>query len=171
MPKAENFLGIGVTGYNKELLYKPLRHPECIGSVAALASFTKRNAMSRFQIVITSLLLTAFAPLTLLVQADDQSLSTVELNKVRKILSNRCFTCHGPDEAERKADLRLDTFGQATLDRDGTFAIKPGDVEASQVVTRISTDDEFTRMPPGENAVPLTSEEIALIKRWIAQGA
>ena len=171
MPKAENFLGIGVTGYNEELLYKPPRHPECIGSVAALVSFTKRNAMSRFQIVITSLLLTAFAPLTLLVQADDQSLSTVELNKVRKILSNRCFTCHGPDEAERKADLRLDTFGQATLDRDGTFAIKPGDVEASQVVTRISTDDEFTRMPPGENAVPLTSEEIALIKRWIAQGA
>ena len=53
-------------------------------------------------------------------QADDRPLSNVELNKVRKLLTNRCFTCHGPDEAERKADLRLDTFDQATINREGT---------------------------------------------------
>lgn len=118
-------------------------------------------------------LLTMFLSLAISagLQADDQQLSIVELNKVRKLLSNRCFTCHGPDEAERKADLRLDTFAQATLERDGSFAIKPGDVAASEVVTRITTNDEFTRMPPGENAVALTSEEINLIKRWISGGA
>jgi len=104
-------------------------------------------------------------------QADQEALSNVELNKVRKLLSNRCFTCHGPDEAERKADLRLDTFEQATLERDGTFAIKPGDVRASVIVDRITADDEFTRMPPGENAVALSADEVDLVKRWIATGA
>lgn len=105
------------------------------------------------------------------IQGDETPLSNVELNKVRKLLSNRCFTCHGPDEAERKANLRLDTFEQATLERDGLYAIKPGDVEASEVVARIMTDDEFTRMPPGENSVALTASEIEMIKRWIASGA
>lgn len=109
--------------------------------------------------------------LPVVLQADDQQLSHVELNKVRKLLTNRCFTCHGPDEAERKADLRLDTFDHATIDREGAFAIKPGDVEASEVVARITADDEFTRMPPGENAVALTVDEVELIKQWIAKGA
>lgn len=109
--------------------------------------------------------------ISIVAQADQEQLSNVELNKVRKLLSNRCFTCHGPDEAERKADLRLDTFDQATLDRDGTFAIKPGDVNASIVVDRVTTDDEFERMPPGEDAVALSVDEVELIKRWIAAGA
>ena len=109
--------------------------------------------------------------ISIVAQADQEQLSNVELNKVRKLLSNRCFTCHGPDEAERKADLRLDTFDQATLDRDGTFAIKPGDVNASLVVDRVTTDDEFERMPPGEDAVALSVDEVELIKRWIAAGA
>ena len=87
--------------------------------------------------------------LPVVLQADDQQLSHVELNKVRKLLTNRCFTCHGPDEAERKADLRLDTFDHATMDREGAFAIKPGDVEASEVVARIIADDEFTRDASG----------------------
>ena len=103
--------------------------------------------------------------------ADEEPLNNVELNQVRKLLSSRCFTCHGPDDAERKADLRLDVFEQATLERDGSFAIKPGDVEASELVARITTDDEFTRMPPGENPVKFTDSEIELIKRWIEQGA
>ena len=89
--------------------------------------------------------------ISIVAEADQEQLSNVELNKVRKLLSNRCFTCHGPDEAERKADLRLDTFDQATLDRDGTFAIKPGDVNASLVVDRVTTDDEFERMIPAHH--------------------
>jgi len=124
--------------------------------------------MSRLTLFLTVALTFGLTPF---VSADEKPLSNVELNRVRKILSNRCFTCHGPDEAERQADLRLDTFDQATLDRDGSFAIKPGDIDASEVVARITTDDEFLRMPPGENAVAFTSEEVALIKRWIQQGA
>ena len=61
--------------------------------------------------------------------------------EVRPILSDRCFQCHGPDEAARAADLRLDTFEHATAVRDGGAAIVPGDPEASELWYRITTDD------------------------------
>jgi hypothetical protein len=90
---------------------------------------------------------------------------------IRPILSNTCFACHGPDEAERKAGLRLDTREGAMEDRDGIQAIVPGDLEASELIYRITADDEDDLMPPRKFGKPLTPEQIETVRRWVAEGA
>src|SRR5213592_3645915 len=84
---------------------------------------------------------------------------------IRPILSDRCFTCHGPDEQARKAKLRLDVRAEAIRK-----AIVPGDAANSPLFQRITSQDEDEVMPPPESKKqPLTHEQIALFKRWINQ--
>lgn len=90
---------------------------------------------------------------------------------IRPIFSNTCFFCHGPDEEERKAGLRLDTFEGATADNDGIIGIVPGNPEASEIFYRLTTDDEDEIMPPPKHGEPFTPEEVALVRRWIEEGA
>lgn len=94
---------------------------------------------------------------------------------IRPFLSNKCFACHGPDEAERKGGvdgLRLDTLAGATADLgDGGRAIVPGDAAGSRVLERVTASDPDVRMPPDEFGKPLTAGEIDLLRRWITQGA
>ena len=84
-----------------------------------------------------------------------------------------CFTCHGPDAANRKTKLRFDTEAGARIDLGkGRFAIVPGDPERSELFRRITSADTAVRMPPPMPARdPLTPAEIDRIRRWIAQGA
>lgn len=90
---------------------------------------------------------------------------------IKPLLSNSCFTCHGPDEAERKAKLRLDTFEGATADLKGTSAIVPGDIDASELIYRITTDDPDEMMPPPELGKRLSTEQVELIRQWVKEGA
>ncbi len=90
---------------------------------------------------------------------------------IRPLLAKHCFTCHGPDEAAREADLRLDVFDSATADLGGYQAIQPGDAAASELITRITSDDSDARMPPPGAGPPLDSVAIEKFKRWINQGA
>ena len=84
---------------------------------------------------------------------------------IRPIISENCVFCHGPDEAQRHADLRLDT-------EDGAMsAITAGDHHASDLFDRISNDDANTVMPPPESNRQLTATQIKLIGQWIDQGA
>jgi len=71
---------------------------------------------------------------------------------IRPILSKHCIACHGPDEGDRQADLRLDTFTGATADLGGYTAILPGDAQQSEIIVRIVSDDPELRMPPPEHA-------------------
>ena len=98
--------------------------------------------------------------------------SAVDFEKdIRPLLSDRCFHCHGPDEKTREADLRLDRKEAAFHEQDGEAPIVSGKPERSTVFQRISTDDADLRMPPADSGKTLKKEEIALIRRWIEQGA
>jgi len=91
---------------------------------------------------------------------------------IRPILSDKCFACHGPADAQREGGFRLDVKESALGEADsGESPVVPGDAEASGVYQRIITDDEFLVMPPEESHKPLTPEEIDLIRRWIESGA
>ncbi|MEM9378566.1 MAG: DUF1553 domain-containing protein, partial [Planctomycetota bacterium] len=89
---------------------------------------------------------------------------------VRPLLSDRCFTCHGPGTAEPAGGLRLDLADEA-VDPDGFSAIVPGDVDASELVRRLSHGDPERRMPPARSKLELTEAEKDLLRRWIDQGA
>ena len=91
---------------------------------------------------------------------------------VRPILAGHCFKCHGPDPAQRKADLRLDDRKVATGPAEsGERAIVPGEPEASELMRRVSSDDADEVMPPPETKNPLSPAEREILKRWIAAGA
>jgi hypothetical protein len=90
---------------------------------------------------------------------------------IRPILSDHCFPCHGPDAAERKADLRLDTEAGSVADLGGHRAIVPGNTTASELVRRITAADPDERMPPADFEHPLAAEQIALLTKWIVHGA
>ena len=92
---------------------------------------------------------------------------------IRPILSENCFACHGPDNANRQAGLRLDVRDRAIEELEsGTRAIVPEDLEAGELVARIVSDDPDLVMPPPEAKIGrLSSEQVATLKRWIAEGA
>jgi hypothetical protein len=90
---------------------------------------------------------------------------------IRPILANRCFKCHGPDEAARQGKLRLDTPEGATAPRRHP-AIVPGDPAASELLARVTAADPDDLMPPPDAKLPaLTAAEVELLRNWIAQGA
>ncbi|MDR3713471.1 MAG: PSD1 and planctomycete cytochrome C domain-containing protein [Puia sp.] len=95
--------------------------------------------------------------------------------QIRPILSDKCFNCHGPDKNKRQAGLRLDIGSEAykaLQDHPNAHALVPGDPSASELFLRVSTKDTAIQMPPASSHLPgLTDEEIALVKKWIAQGA
>jgi Protein of unknown function (DUF1553)/Protein of unknown function (DUF1549)/Planctomycete cytochrome C len=75
---------------------------------------------------------------------------------IRPILSDNCFACHGPDQANRQADLRLD---------------RPGEWDAEEFANRILSDDDEVRMPPPKSQKTLSASQKEHLKRWIADGA
>jgi len=82
----------------------------------------------------------------------------VDFNRdVRPVLASKCFACHGPDEENREADLRLD--------------VPTEDFDADEIIHRITTTDPDDVMPPPSSPKPLTSKEAGILKRWIAEGA
>lgn len=86
--------------------------------------------------------------------------------EVRPILAAKCFSCHGSDSRDRKGDLRLDTFADATAK-----VIKPGNAAESELMQRLLSEDPDEIMPPPEKHQELTAAQKDLLGRWIAEGA
>ncbi len=105
--------------------------------------------------------------------ATTKNLGSISYNShVRPILSDKCFTCHGPDENKREAGLRLDIEEDARslLESGAGVAIDPGRVETSLLVERILTEDIGEVMPPPESNLSLTEDEKEILTNWIRQG-
>ena len=87
---------------------------------------------------------------------------------IQPLLAKRCFACHGPDMQE--AGLRFDTAESATAELDSGYrAIAPGDVDASEILSRVTSTDPDLQMPP--EGTRLTSDEVLALHDWIRDGA
>ncbi len=92
---------------------------------------------------------------------------------IKPILSDNCYTCHGPDANKRKAGLRLDLQEVAFAElpeTPGQYAIVAGKPHKSAIFERITSDDPATVMPPPDSKRSLKPYEKELIKKWISQG-
>jgi hypothetical protein len=120
-------------------------------------------------------LLPAFLALSTLAVVRIAAANEVDFNRdVRPILSNHCFRCHGPDEADRQGSgdgLRLDLEDAAKREVGGVAAIVPGQPEASELIRRIHATDESEIMPPPQIGKKLTAAQIDVLDRWVKQGA
>jgi hypothetical protein len=117
--------------------------------------------------------LVAVAGSTLAAQPVASKSRNVHFNReVRPILAKNCFACHGQDEAKRAQGLRLDVREGAVKPlKSGELAIIAGDPDSSELIARITEEDETRRMPPKKSGNPLTSAEVDVLKRWIGEGA
>jgi mono/diheme cytochrome c family protein len=96
----------------------------------------------------------------------------VDFNReIRPILSENCYACHGPDAAKRDADLRLDTRQGLFAPRPGDPTLVPGDPDSSALVYRTEEQDETVHMPPPASGKSLSPAQVALIRRWVEEGA
>src|SRR5687767_9479357 len=88
--------------------------------------------------------------------------------EILPILAANCFACHGPDEKQRETKFHFDT-------KEGAFAedgiIVPGNAAKSVLVKMITEPDPAKRMPPADSGHALTEKQIALLRRWIDEGA
>ena len=92
--------------------------------------------------------------------------------EVRPILSEHCFTCHGPDAKQRKGKLRLDVREEALQPAaSGKAAIVPGQPKQSALMQRIRTTAPDEVMPPPDAHRQLTSAQKQVLERWVAEGA
>jgi hypothetical protein len=93
---------------------------------------------------------------------------------IRPLLSDRCFSCHGPDSVNRKAGIRFDRpdslFGPLPKDPDKR-AFVPGKPKESEAYLRITSGDSDEVMPPAKSHLKLNPQEKELIGKWIEQGA
>ena len=101
-------------------------------------------------------------------QSEQNSGEKISFNrKVRPILAASCFSCHGPDEESREADLRLDSRDAAI--EHGAFDLD--DLADSAVLNRIFSTDPDEQMPPPGSGEGLSDDQKQLLKDWILEGA
>lgn len=104
------------------------------------------------------------------ISAPAESPARVDFGReILPILSDNCFLCHGPDPGTRKARLRLDTQEGALRAKDPV--IVAGNSEESELLIRVASEDPDEVMPPPKANRKLKPDQVALLKRWIDEGA
>lgn len=125
--------------------------------------FDRHRRFSLFALVF------AIAPAMVSPAADNHEALDLFETKIRPILVERCQGCHG--SKKQWAALRLDSLEALLEGGDSGPAVTPGEPEKSELLYRISEEDDSIRMPPPEAGAPLSREEVAAFRRWIEQGA
>ena len=101
-------------------------------------------------------------------------LTGVDFNfDVKPILSDKCYTCHGPDDKARKANLRLDIesgFYKSLEDNPNHYVINKNNPEKSEILNRINSENASYVMPPPESNLKLSDREKEVLKKWVDQG-
>jgi len=147
--------------------------------LSSLISIDNRGIMS-FSIMLTICSLSILSACTTkkpneIVNAEKLLPEVIDFNfHVKPILSDKCYACHGPDLSKQKANLRLDTKEgaySALGDNDARHAIVPGNLDKSMVFERLISTDPESIMPPPSFHLKLSDLEIAIIAKWIEQGA
>lgn len=93
---------------------------------------------------------------------------------VKPILSDKCYTCHGPDPKSVEGDFRLDIndhWYRTSEEDSNKQVIFPGEISKSELVDRIRSTRASHQMPPPESNLELTEREKKIIEKWIEQGA
>jgi hypothetical protein len=129
-----------------------------------LARTRRRDRVYPF--VVRALLISGFASS---VRADEP----VDFQRqIQPILAEHCVLCHGPDERVREAGLRLDVRDGAVSENAAKAGvIVPGKPQESELLRRVTATDPGVVMPPPEQKNSLEPEQIALLERWIEEGA
>ena len=86
---------------------------------------------------------------------------------IEPLLKEKCQSCHGP--AQQLSGLRLDDRKAALAGGNTGAVIKPGNSADSRLIHLVAGLSKELRMPL--NGEPLTTEQIALLRGWIDQGA
>ena len=143
--------------------------PAAYFRLSHLARLGLRNALRRAAVVAVAVAVVCAAGL-----ARGAESKPIDYGRdIRPILSDHCFSCHGPDEKARKANLRLDVkesaFGPA---KSGAVAVVPRELVKSELIRRITTGDEDDRMPPSKKGgKPLSEKQVEVLKQWVGEGA
>jgi WD40 repeat protein len=117
-------------------------------------------------LVLGLLLLT---PLSTVAQSPPaQKVPVSFVNDVAPILKENCFACH--DAKKRKGKLDMSTYESFRKGGSGDDPIVPGKPDESTLLDRLTATDK-SRMPPKEAGEALPKEKIAVIEKWIAEGA
>jgi uncharacterized protein DUF1549/cytochrome c len=124
---------------------------------------------SRASTVLGALVSLVASCLVLAQEPKKQIILPVDFNSdIRPIQSDNCFACNGPDLAQPKAGLRLDTK-EGAFDKVGV--IVPNNSSNSRLIKRITAPEPQMRMPPTGSGWTLSVNQVELLRRWIDEGA
>lgn len=143
-------------------------------SISALGDLRSFNgwAFSTWAIFFCSFVLGPFFSAIATGQSPTEMSDSEVENSIRKLFSDRCFICHGPDGETRSTEMRLDRDeGVLFQTASGKKFASPRNLAESEIWDRIHSADPDVVMPPPESKIELNQQQKELVKTWIERGA
>ncbi len=91
------------------------------------------------------------------------------LDVVQPLLEQRCGTCH--NDEKRNGGFSVGSYDSTLVGGDTGRAVVPGNVEASELLYRVSLPPDDEAFMPAEGKTPLTAQQVAILNWWVAAGA